>query len=276
MPLRVSDTGVVGIQRHIALNAGRVDTAMQRLADGTRINRAADDAAGLQLSESLDTQVRGAAKALDNIETGINMLNYLDGAYQSLIDGLQRIRELLVQTANDTYSPQQRDAIDAEINQVIADLYQIRDKTEFNGISLLSPGSVPANIFIQVGPNDGATDRLDIRSAIWNFPAGAAPTVNINDGNTARVLLGVIDNNLASLAQSRGILGAFVNRLEGAAHNLRLFSENTAASRSRVKDADVAAESANLIQSQILQQASVAMLAQARQSSSQAIRLLMG
>ncbi len=313
MPL-IINTNVMSLnaQRHLGINTTNLSKSLEKLASGYRINRAGDDAAGLQLSENLRAQIRGSKKALDNVQDGMNVLNIADGAYQTIQNNLQRIRELVVQAASDTYSEEQRDAMVQEMEQLLQDNNRMAASTQFNGVNLLD-GSVTAmnasgvgGFFLQVGPNDDAdNDRIDLAPALADLVSGGTATnaylTNINamfstatntlltsgagsgtadgviDNNEeARDLLGYIDGAMTELNSRRGNIGALYNRLEGTAQNLMISIENLSASESRIRNVDVAAESANMIQHQILQQASNTILMQANQSPSLALSLLQG
>lgn len=292
MPLIINtNVSSMNAQRHLGNNTSALSKTMEKLSSGYRINRAGDDAAGLQLSENLRAQIRGQQKALANTQDGINVLNLADGAMQTMTDNLQRIRELTVQAANDTYNASQRSAIQAEIVQLLADIDRIAAATTFNGVALFPTGA--SNFILQVGANSTANvDTIDVGAAMGDARAtalgitswdSANGTLSINmavsgsaGGNVARTFLTQVDAAIVSINSKRGNLGAFVNRLEGAANNLSIGVENLSASESRIRNVDVALESANLTRNQILQQASNTILAQANQSPQLAIQLLRG
>lgn len=346
MPL-IINTNVMSMnaQRHLAANTNALSKSMERLASGFRINKAGDDAAGLQLSENLRAQIRGSKKSLDNTQDAINVLNIADGAMQTIQNNLQRVRELLVQAANDTYAPAQRAAIVQEIEQLMQDNDRIANSTSFNGVDLLNanvpaafdPANGTGGFWIQVGPDSDQpmpappipatanVNRIDIAPALVDLtstgalmapildPDGDTTNVsgdptwtgdsifdgtnlvtfngdldgdntieasegdNVIDSNVeAQVLLERIDAVMTELNSRRGNLGALVNRLEGVANNLSISIENLSASESRIRNVDVAAESAELIRNQILQQASNTILAQSNQAPSLALQLLQG
>jgi flagellin len=288
MPLIVNtNVSSLNAQRHLGNNTNALAKSMEKLSSGFRINRASDDAAGLQLSETLRSQIRGSQKAMDNVQDGINVLNIVDGAYSQITENLQRMRELAVQAANDTYASAQRSAMEAEIDQLMADIDRISEATEFNGVKLMS-GAAGTDFVIQLGANDvAAEDQLNIASAAGTGPfADAAASVlaatmttaslNVNTASAALAAITTIDNALATVNTRRGMIGSLSNRLEGAANNLSVSIENLSSSESRIRNVDVARESANLTRNQILQQASASMLAQANQSPQLALQLLQG
>ncbi|HEY9688171.1 MAG TPA: flagellin [Coleofasciculaceae cyanobacterium] len=287
MPLIVNtNVSSLNAQRHLGNNTNMLSKSMEKLSSGFRINRAADDAAGLQLSETLRSQIRGSKKALDNVQDGINVMNIVDGAYGQITENLQRMRELAVQAANDTYATAQRSAMQAEISQLIADVTRIAAATEFNGVKVMNGSAT--TFTIQLGANDvAAQDQLDLAAAASTSPFANATAAQL-DANLSAAGLGVasaasalaaittIDNALTTVGNRRGAIGALSNRLEGAANNLSVSIENLASSESRIRNVDVAEESANLTRNQILQQASAAMLSQANQTPQLALQLLKG
>ncbi len=281
MPL-VVNTNVSSItaQRYLTLNNAQLSKTMEKLASGYRINKAGDDAAGLYVSENLRSQIRGSQKALDNTQDGINVLNIVDGAFQVIEDHVQRIRELAVQAGNETYSQNQRTAINQEIDALRADIDRIAASTQFNGTILLS--SSPASYSLQIGANATANDALSITTALGDTRATqatglnmvTAASANITSNATAQTFIGVVDAALVILNGRRATLGAMVNRLEGTAKNLMNLVENTSAAESRIRNVDVAAESANMTRYNILQQSSAAVLSQANQTPALALQLL--
>jgi len=283
MPLIVNtNVSSLNTQRFLSNNTNALQKSMERLSSGYRINKAGDDAAGLQLSETLRAQIRGSQKALDNTQDGINVLNLTDGALQQITDNLQRMRELAVQAGNDTYSASQRSAMQSEVSQLAADITRIGDATQFNGTNLLT-GSA-GSFIIQLGPNSsGTSDQLNLATAGAANPFGdirstalAVTALDLSTATHSGSAITAIDAAITTVNQRRGAIGAFTNRLEGAANNLSIAIENFSASESRIRNVDVAMESANLTRNQILQQASAAMLAQANSAPQLALQLLQG
>ena len=295
MPL-VVNTNVSSLtaQRHLSRNTTALGRSVERLASGLRINRAGDDAAGLQVSENLRAQIRGSQKALDNVQDGLNLLNIADGVLSTVESNIQRMRELSVQAANDTYDTQQRDAIVVEYNQLSADITRMFAAVEFNGVQLFNGGG-PASFILQVGANDSiANDTVDLIASGVPFFGGQSAadidgtgTIDVTAGGAtvpaawttaadARLAITETDAAIVAINTMRGALGAVVNRLENSAENLMIGIENLKASESRIRDVDVAAESARLTQNQILQQAASTVLSQANQQPSLALQLLQG
>jgi flagellin len=277
MPLVVNtNVGAMNAQRYLTNNTSGLSKSMEKLASGYRINRAGDDAAGLQVSEKMRAQIRGSQKALDNVQDGINMLNIADGTMQSITDAVQRMRELAVQAANDTYSTAQRSAMQTEYDSLVSGVTQMADAAQFNGINLLN-SSTPSELKLQITANQGGnSDDLDIVSGLLDIAdiTSGISGGDLSDHDGAQSAISALDTALDDINAARGRLGAFTNRLEYAAQNLATNIENTSASESRVRNVDVAQESSTLARNQILQQASSSMLAQANQSPQIALSLL--
>ncbi len=277
MPL-VINTNVTSLnaQRNLSTNTFNLNKSLEKLSSGYRINRASDDAAGLQISESLRAQIRGSKKALDNTQDGLNVMNIVDGAYQTIQNNLQRIRELAVQGANDTNATAQRNAINQEIDALRADIDRIAGGTQFNNVSLIG-ATAPASYIIQVGPNSTVNDEIDVGSVLLNTTSaslGLGAAAGTNTNAAYQTYITNTDTALTNLNTQRAGVGAFANRLESAASNLSISIENLSASESRIRNVDVASESAEMIRNQILQQSSAAILSQANQAPSLALQLL--
>jgi len=275
-----TNTLSLNAQRSLSKNTMALQQSMERLSSGYRINRAGDDAAGMQVSENLRTQIRGSQKALDNVQDGMNVLNIADGALSVITENLQRMRELAVQAANDTYDATQRAAIKLEIDARAADITRISTATQFNGVALLDGNATAAAMTLQVGPNNVvANDVITIGGAFAT--ASDATTLGVNAAATlvataanARTTIGLLDTAITTINTRRATVGSFVNQLESAQENLMIAIESFQAAESRVRNVDVAAESAKLTQNQILQQSSLAMLSQANQAPALALKLL--
>jgi flagellin len=278
MPLVINtNLGALNAQRYLTNNTNSLSKTMEKLASGYRINKAGDDAAGLALSEKLRAQIRGSQKALDNVQDGINVMNIADGALQTIADNLQRMRELAVQAANDTYSATQRTSMQTEYDQLASGINQIAQAAEFNGVKLLDGTSTLATL--QIGANTTANvDDFDVSGLFVDSQASAlnVDTEQLDTHANALAAITALDTAIDTVNTTRGNLGASVNRLESTASNLASAIENTAASESRIRNVDVAMESANLARNQILQQAASAMLVQANQSPQLALQLLRG
>jgi flagellin len=280
MPLYInSNVSSLNAQRYLNQNSSELSSSMEKLSSGYRINKAGDDAAGLALSEKLRSQIRGSQKAGDNVQDGINVLNIADGALQSVTDYLQRMRELAVQAGNDTYNTAQRSSMKAEFDQLASGINQISSSTQFNGVHLLN-GSA-SSMKLQIGANSTTgVDTLDIGAA---GAFGSVDTTTLSIGSLslssnsgALATLSALDKAISTINSQRGTIGALSNRLTTTATNLATNVENTSASEARIRDVDVASESAKMSQYQILQQAASAMLSQANQTPQLALQLLKG
>ena len=271
-------------QRVLSSNTKSLGKSLEKLASGYRINRASDDAAGLQISESLRSQIRGSQQANNNVQDGINLLNTADGAFETITNNLQRIRELVVQGGNDTLAPQQRSAINSELLQLATDVTRIANSTQFNKINLLDGSK--STLKLQVGANYvSTTDVIDIgannifasasASSLGLFSAGALQT-KVGSNASALKSLSIVDAALQTVQNRRAAIGALTNRLDGASANLSISVENFSSSESRIRNADIAKESANLTKNQVLQQASAQILGQANQTTQLALSLLRG
>ncbi len=286
MPL-VVNTNVMSLnaQRNLSTNTSNLGKSLERLSSGFRINRGADDAAGLQVSENLRSQIRGSKAALANVQDGINVMNIADGALGVVTENLQRMRELAVQAGNDTYDVAQRAAIKQELDSRAADITRISDATEFNGVFLLNGNSDVApggnGFVLQVGANDlAANDTIDVAAtgAFVDIDATAlainAGATNVTDNANALTTITALDAAIVTVNAQRATIGSVVNQLESAGQNLSIGVENLSSSESRIRNVDIASESSELVRNQILQQASATVLSQANQVPSLALSLI--
>jgi flagellin len=271
MPIQInSNINSLVAQKNLLRGDSIMSRALERLSSGKQVNSAKDDAAGLAIAQALDAQLRGLEQAARNTNEGISLAQTADAAVSGGADILQRMRELSVQAASDTNSPEARGAIQAEMDQLASELGRIGGTASFNGMNLLD-GSF-AGRAIQVGANAGQTVEINIDNL-----SPAALGVNSLDVATqagASNALSAIDVALGKLGETRAGLGAVQNRLEGGLANLSAAAENAAASKSRIIDADFAAETAERIRGQILERASIAALGQANISPRAALGLL--
>jgi len=247
-------------QRALVGTNRSLQVSMSRLSTGLRINSAKDDAAGLAISDKMTGQIRGLNQAVRNANDGISMAQTAEGALQESTNLLQRMRELAVQSVNGTYGTAERSSLNDEFTQLRDEIGRIATTTEFNGVSVLTGGL--SGIVFQVGANAGDKITLTVSGTMTSTGLGVnALAVTSADGASAAIT--AIDTALQRIDTFRGKLGAVQSRLESTVNNLMSISENVAAARSRIMDADFAAETANLTRTQILQQAGVAMLSQA-------------
>ena len=268
-------------QRYLSKNTDGLSKSLERLSSGYRINHAGDDAAGLALAEGLRSQVLGTDQAIENIQDGINMLQIAEGGMEIMSDCLQRMRELSVQAANCTYATAERESMLKEIKQRIQEIDRISKTATYNGISLLDD---PADsIVLQIGPTSGEESTLDIRKAFGRINSEELGVVLGDDVTGAtwtpddiRKYMDKLDSAISKVVSARASIGAYQNRVEAAEENLTIMSENLSASESRIRDTDIAKESANLAKYQILQQASASVLTQANQLPAVALSILQG
>ncbi|WP_374580164.1 flagellin [Pseudoduganella sp.] len=253
----------LNMQRH----GDAIAKSMQRLSSGLRINSAADDAAGLAIAERMTAELRGRRAAAANINDGISMAQVAEGALGSVMESYQRIRELAVQAASDTYNANDRMAMQLEASALLLEIKRVAEDTNFNGMRLLDGSAV---VQLQLGPKDGDTLPLTV-PAVWSKEAGDISLLNHDDATAA---LKQVDARMAGIANMRAMLGATQNRLGYAAAHNDIMSENLAAARSRIMDVDYAAETAELARRQILQQAAIAMMTQATAGPRLVLQLL--
>lgn len=254
-------------QRNLTHNTNGLVGSIERLSSGYRINRAADDAAGLSISENLRAQIRGNAKAINNIQDGINMFSIAEGGLTVIGDNVQRIRELSIQAANETNGTVEKNAILSEIKARIEDINRISKSAQFNNISLLDGSLSVAKL--QVGAGATSINVINISNVFKTSSSASTIGISITavgstwSSDNIRSYIVKLDGALNSINTRRSDLGAFHNRLESALENLTIMNENLRASESRIRDVDVADESATMTKFQILQQASASVLAQA-------------
>ena len=266
-------------QRNLGTSQSSLATSMQRLSSGLRVNSAKDDAAGLAIAERMNAQIRGMNVAIRNANDGISLSQTAEGALGKIGDNLQRMRELAVQAANDTNGADDRTALDNEYKQLAAENARVIANTMFNGQALLTGAGGTGGVFtFQVGANSAADNQIsitttNIATGMGTNTQGAAATLG-TDATAARTAMDDIDTALTAVNGARSTLGASQSRFEAVISNLQVAAENQTAARSRIVDADFAAETANLSRAQILQQAGTAMVAQANQLPQQVLTLL--
>jgi flagellin len=271
MSLRIqSNIEAMNAHRQLVNTSDQMSKSMERLSSGYRINRAADDAAGLAISEKLEAQIGGLDQAQRNAQDAVSLVQTAEGAMNEVHSMLQRVRDLAVQFNNGTLSTSDKAAITAEVAQLCAEINRIAGQTKFNDIALLSGGGT---ITFQIGAGDGETiavkaatlfggSTADIDSSIFDF------------SGTGSVTLASIDAAIDNVSKTRSTFGSVQNRLEHTLNNLASYEENLSASESRIKDVDMASEMVNFTKYQILQQAGTSMLAQANQAPQGVLSLL--
>ncbi|WP_462168592.1 flagellin N-terminal helical domain-containing protein [Pseudoalteromonas lipolytica] len=257
-------------QRNLSNSTNSLSTSYQRLSSGLRVNSAADDAAGLQIGSRLESQMKGLDQAARNANDGISIAQTAEGALEETTSMMQRMRVLAIQSANGSNSDDDRAALQKEFSQLNAEIDRIAETTTFGGVNVLD-GSFSANF--QVGADADQTISVSIATSMG--ATGLETTsLNIATATGAQDAITGLDASLKAVNDVRADLGAKQNRFSSTIRNLTNVSENVAASRSRIMDADFAKESASLARNQVLQQASSSMLAQANQQPQIALSLL--
>jgi flagellin len=276
MGLRINtNTASLNAQRNLRGSKTGLDKSLERLSSGFRINRAGDDAAGLAISENLRAQIRGLKQAQRNASDGVSLIQVAEGSLNEISGILIRLRELGVQAASDTIGPVERQFLNVEYDQLVSEIDRIADGTEFNGTLLLSgTGSI---LDFQVGTrNDPNIDRLsfDASKADANSAALGMNLTSVADKASAQNSLSAIDQAIVSVSAMRADFGAIQNRLQSTINNIAVSVENMSAANSRIRDVDVAEESAEMTMNNVLLQAGTSVLAQANQTSNVALGLL--
>ena len=274
-------TSLIG-QKNLTKTNSQMSKTLEHLSTGYKINHAADDAAGLAISEGFNAQVKGTNVASTNTQHGINFIQTADGDLGVIQETLQRVRELSVQAANGIYSTSERSMIADEVKARLGEITRVAQNSTFSGMHLLD--GTAEDITFQVGANSGDSNRLTISDALANMTATALNAqfsdanidTNFASGAAASAFIAQVDTALNNISIKRSKLGAYQNRLETTLDSLAVRSENLQASLSTIRDADIAKETSNLTKQQILQQASSAVLTQANSLPSIALSLIGG
>ena len=259
-------------QRNLFNSSTALSGNFARLSSGLRIASAADDAAGLGISERMRADIRSFSVASRNAQDGVSLVQTAEGALSEVSDILGRMRELSMQSANGTLNAGDRSTLDAEFQQLVSEIDRIANGTEFNGVKLLDGNTT--SMAIQVGIGGTTNDVINVSGA-----DATAATLNLDSGDitsatNATSMLATLDTAINSVNSSRGTLGAQQNRLESTLRSLANVRENTSAAESRIRDVDVAFETADLTRNSILQQAATSVLAQANAQPQLALSLL--
>lgn len=253
---------------------GDMSRSMERLSSGLRINRAADDAAGLAVSENMRSQIRGQQVASRNAQDGVSLVQVADGALGNVGDMLQRVRDLAVQASNGTLTDSQRSNLDAEVQQVLTEINAVGTQTDFNGIKILagSVSTAASAVTLQVGANGGQTIAFTIGTV--STTALGVSGIAVSTAASASAAIASIDSAIGTVTTNRANLGAIQNRLEQTIGRLGIMSENVQAAESRIRDADMAQEMIKFTKTQILSQSGMSMLAQANSAPQSVLSLL--
>lgn len=272
--------------RQSKINDLSTKLSMEKLSSGLRINRAGDDASGLAVSEKMRAQIRGLRQASRNASDGISFIQTTEGYLQETTDILQRVRELAIQASNGIYSSEDRMQIQVEVSQLIDEVDRIASHAQFNGMNMLTGrfaqdsglNSVTASMWLHIGANMDHRERVYIGTmtseSLGLRQLGSGRIASLSTPDQANRNISVLDTALKIVNKQRADLGGYQNRLEMAVRGLDIGAENLQASESQIRDQNMAQETVNLTKSQILNQASTAMLAQANQQSQLVLQLL--
>jgi flagellin len=263
----------INAQRNLGVSSAQLEGSVARLSSGLRITRAADDAAGLGISETLRAQIRSINQAVRNSNDGISLLQIADGGAEGIGNLLGRLRELAEQSASGILGSNERSFLDQEFVALRSEIDRISSVTEFNGVKLLS-GTGNDSLSIQIGFRSSANDTLSLSLKDLNTDTLALTSVNVSTSANALSALSNIDSAISAVASARANVGSLQNRLDAAVQNLQVAGENITAAESRIRDADIAFETAKFVRNQILVQAGTSILAQANTLPQQALALL--
>ena len=261
--------------RQLGITTNGLQKSTEKLSSGYKINRAADDAAGLSISEKMRSQIRGLNKASDNAQDGISLVQTAEGALNEVHSMLQRMSELAVQASNGTNATQDRTALDNEVQQLKTEIERVGTTTQFNKMDILT-GDFSSNNekTLQVGANQDQVITIAISALTSTVGSALDAQVKVGTASAAQSSISIIQNSITSLSALRSKLGALQNRLEHTVANLDNISENTQSAESRIRDTDMAEEMVQYSKNNILQQAGQSMLAQANQANQGVLSLL--
>ncbi|RUR31380.1 flagellin [Vreelandella nanhaiensis] len=259
------------VQNNLRTSQQAIQTSMQRLSSGLRINSAKDDPAGQAIANRMGAQIRGMNQAIRNTNDGISLVQTAEGSLNQINDNLQRIRELSVQASNGTYSAKDLESIQNEVDERLDEIDRIAGQSNFNGINLLGEAR---SLNIQVGADAG--DTISVRMVAMDRVALGLDGFNVLKDSATENPMERLDNSIRQLDQQRSYFGAVQNRFESVIDGLNNSIVNLSAAQSRIQDTDYAKEVSNLIRAQILQQAGMSILAQANQQPQMILRLLEG
>lgn len=261
-------------QRYLSRSSNSLDTAYQRLSSGLRINSAKDDAAGLQISNRMTSQIQGLNRAVKNGQDGISVSQTAEGAMDELTTMMQRMRTLAVQSQDGVNNSDDRNALQAEVSSLKSEMSRVAQTTQFGGVNLLD-GKFSAKFL--VGANAGANQNISVnisRTDGWGAKGLGLANLSVQSVGQSSAAINLLDNGIKTVDSQRAKLGAIQNRFDSTIRNLTNVSENVTGARSRIRDTDFAKETAQLTKSKILQQTSTSILAQANQRPQAALALI--
>lgn len=267
-----TNVGALNANRNLNFNNTQMGKTMEKLSSGYRINRAADDAAGLAISEKMRFQINGLTQAQRNAQDGISLIQTAEGALTEVHSMLQRLNTLANQAANGTYDSTDRNKIQLEVDELVGEISNIAATVNFNGIQLLD-GTVN-KVDFQIGSDADTTISIDLKAMTTTALKIGSLSVSGADATKANEAIKAVKSAISTVSTQRATFGAVQNRLEHTVNNLGVMVENLSASESRIRDADMATEMTSFTKNQILVQAGTAMLAQANSSPQSVLKLL--
>jgi flagellin len=276
MSLRIAtNTQSLAAQRYLTINHNEQNSSLEKLSSGSRINKAGDDAAGLAISEKLKASIRSIKQATRNANDGVSLIQTAEGSMNEISNILIRLRELSIQSASDTVGDTERGFTNKEVQQLKSEIDRISNSTEFNGMKLLNGTNPDLEIQVGIG-NDPAVDRFIYASKdlVTNLQAFGLENISTTTKEAAQQNLAALDAAINHINGNRATLGALQNRLASSINNSMIYRENLEGANSRIRDTDMAEETANLTRSNILNQANVSVLGQANQNPQLALKLL--
>ncbi|MDH2414645.1 flagellin [Nocardioides sp. CER19] len=277
MSLRINtNVDALTAYRNLSTTQNSMSTSIERLSSGLRINKAADDAAGLAISQGLTAQINGIGQAQRNAQDGINVVQTADGALTETHSILQRMRTLAVQSANDSNDQNSRDAIQSEVTALSSELDRIANKTTFNNVNLLNGSFTGKKIQVGYAKDDNITVDIQSASGGKSFDANGLGLsgISLASQSGANAAIATLDTAIKTVSTARADLGALQNRFQHTINNLAVTQQNLQASNSAIQDTDMAAEMSNYTRSQILSQAGTSMLKQANSAAQSVLSLL--
>ena len=272
----MTNTAAINAQRNLTTTGRAMNTSIERLSSGMKIDSASDDAAGIAVSEGLEAQTRGFQQAMENANEAVALLQTAEGSYNSISDIMIRMRELAVQASSDTLTDKERAYLNTEFEDLTNEITRISDVAEYNGIALLdgTSGDGSGGMVFQVGTRNTANDQITINLKDQDAAALGVEVLDVSNLANSQAAITTIDTALDLLATDRATLGSKVNELTTSVDNLAVTIENLSSANSQIKDTDIAKESADFTKHQVLLQSGVAMLSQANGVSQMALRLL--
>ena len=272
-----TNVSALNAYRNLSSTQNDLSKSLEKLSSGLRINRAADDAAGLAISEGLRSQVNGLNVAARNAQDGISVIQTAEGALTEVHSILQRVRDLAVQAGNDSNNTESRTAIKTEIDALGDELTRVAASTNFNGIKLMGGTGNPTALTFQVGAGDtAAEDQISVSLTDFSALGATIKGLTVDTAANALTTITAVDTQIGNVSTARATLGAAQNRFESTINSLNVASENLAAAESRIRDTDMASEMVKYTAANILSQAGTAMLAQANQANQGVLQLLRG